>query len=580
MRHLQVNISKPKTVHLCRPSDGAAIENKKGDTFTMKHKKLASLVLACAMVLGLAGITPVQAANTTSTTVSLTVASAPYTITIPTALTVSKTGWNPIDTGIKAEGSSFPENSKLTVSATSQHSWNLYLDATHQIGYTLKAAESDTSATTSWEFTSTEVHSGKTVTAGIAVNDYSNAAPGTYQDVVTFTATVTDLTVAVTGVSLNKTSTTLTVGGEETLTATVAPADATNKAVTWASDNTSVATVDSNGKVTAVAAGTANITVTTTDGSKTATCAVTVNALEAVATPTFSPAAGSYTGTQSVTISCATDGATIHYTTDGTDPTTSSETYTTAITVSETATIKAIAVKNGMANSAVASAAYTITPASYTLSVTAPTFDAVDAGYSQPAAAAITIKSTGNSDATISSVALSGTNPSSFTLTNGTASVTAGGTNTSYTIQPNASLAAGTYTATITVTYNNNATATADVSFTVNAAATTRTVTFNTSTDGTSINKDGVTCSKSFDGYNNLFSMGSGFSVSSGQFTKIVVTASDASMTGKDDYYNDIEGWSTNYSDTATWTGKSSTVPFGTIMGNENPVTIVFTIEE
>ena len=424
------------------------------------------------------------------------------------------------------------------------------------------------------------MHSGKTVTAGIAVNDYSNAAPGTYQDVVTFTATVTDLTVAVTGVSLNKTSTTLTVGGEETLTATVAPADATNKAVTWASDNTSVATVDSNGKVTAVAAGTANITVTTTDGSKTATCAVTVNALEAVATPTFSPAAGSYTGTQSVTISCATDGATIHYTTDGTDPTTSSETYTTAITVSETATIKAIAVKNGMANSAVASATYTITPASYTLSVTAPTFDAVDAGYSQPAAAAITIKSTGNSDATISSVALSGTNPSSFTLTNGTASVTAGGTNTSYTIQPNASLAAGTYTATITVTYNNNATATADVSFTVNAAATTRTVTFNTSTDGTSINKDGVTCSESFDRYNNLFSMGSGFSVSSGQFTKIVVTASDASMTGKDDYYNDIEGWSTNYSDTATWTGKSSTVPFGTIMGNENPVTIVFTIEE
>ena len=51
-------------------------------------------------------------------------------------------------------------------------------------------------------------------------------------------------------------------------------------------------------------------------------------------------------------------------------------------------------------------------------------------------------------------------------------------------------------------------------------------------------------------------------------------------MTGKDDYYNDIEGWSTNYSDTATWTGKSSTVPFGIIMGNESPVTIVFTIEE
>ena len=83
-------------------------------------------------------------------------------------------------------------------------------------------------------------------------------------------------TVAVTGVTLNKTSATLTVGGTETLTPTVAPGDATDKSVSWSSDNTAVATV-ADGVVTAVAAGTANITVTTTDGSKTATCAVTVN---------------------------------------------------------------------------------------------------------------------------------------------------------------------------------------------------------------------------------------------------------------------------------------------------------------
>ncbi len=82
--------------------------------------------------------------------------------------------------------------------------------------------------------------------------------------------------VPVTGVSLNKTASTMTVGETLTLTATVSPTNADNKAVTWTSSNTSVATV-SNGVVTAKAAGTATITVTTADGSKTATCTVTVN---------------------------------------------------------------------------------------------------------------------------------------------------------------------------------------------------------------------------------------------------------------------------------------------------------------
>ena len=115
----------------------------------------------------------------------------------------------------------------------------------------------------------------------------------------------------------------------------------------------------------------------------------------------------------------------------------------------------------------------------------------------------------------------------------------------------------------------------------VENAVTTRTVTFNTDTDGKTINKDGVTCSRGFDTYNNLFGDGSGFSVSSGQFTKIEVTADDTYMTGTDQMtMNTIEGWSTTSTSTATWTGKSSTVPFGVIMGNRNPVTIVFTIEE
>lgn len=82
--------------------------------------------------------------------------------------------------------------------------------------------------------------------------------------------------VSVTGVSLDKTADTIPVGGTDTLTATIAPANASNQGITWASDNETVATVDAAGKVTAVSTGTANITVTTTDGGFTAACLVTV----------------------------------------------------------------------------------------------------------------------------------------------------------------------------------------------------------------------------------------------------------------------------------------------------------------
>ncbi len=82
-----------------------------------------------------------------------------------------------------------------------------------------------------------------------------------------------------------------------------------------------------------------------------------------VATPTFSPAAGTYSSTQSVTISCATSGATIYHTVDGSTPTTGSTLYSGAISVPATATLKALAVKSGLSNSAVGTAAYTISPA-------------------------------------------------------------------------------------------------------------------------------------------------------------------------------------------------------------------------
>ena len=81
---------------------------------------------------------------------------------------------------------------------------------------------------------------------------------------------------------------------------------------------------------------------------------------ETVATPEFSIESGAVNSGTSVTITCSTVGAKIYYTTDGSDPTASSTEYTEAISVTEAVTLKAIAVKNGMNDSAVASASYTI----------------------------------------------------------------------------------------------------------------------------------------------------------------------------------------------------------------------------
>lgn len=82
--------------------------------------------------------------------------------------------------------------------------------------------------------------------------------------------------IPVTDVSLNKSTLTLRIGTQEILRATIIPEDASNKNLTWTSDNPAVAIVHSNGAVIAVSEGTAEITVTTYDGDKTATCLVTV----------------------------------------------------------------------------------------------------------------------------------------------------------------------------------------------------------------------------------------------------------------------------------------------------------------
>jgi AraC-like DNA-binding protein len=88
----------------------------------------------------------------------------------------------------------------------------------------------------------------------------------------------------------------------------------------------------------------------------------TYNLLPTAAPPTFSPVAGTYAGTQKVTISSTTPGATIYYTTDGSTPTVSSKVYTTPVWISANITLSAIATVGGLGASTVTTGIYNVTP--------------------------------------------------------------------------------------------------------------------------------------------------------------------------------------------------------------------------
>ena len=109
-----------------------------------------------------------------------------------------------------------------------------------------------------------------------ATHDYDDDADTTC-NICGYVRTVTPEIVPVSQITLNKAEASISVGNSETLTATVAPENAANKALTWASSDEDVATVAPDGTVTAVKAGAATITATAADGSgKSATCTVTV----------------------------------------------------------------------------------------------------------------------------------------------------------------------------------------------------------------------------------------------------------------------------------------------------------------
>jgi cyclophilin family peptidyl-prolyl cis-trans isomerase len=125
------------------------------------------------------------------------------------------------------------------------------------------------------------------------------------------------------------------------------------------------------------------------------------------AKPVFSLAAGTYAGAQSVTLTDATAGFVIHYTTNGAQPTAASARYVAPIAVAASETIKAIAVAPGHASSAVASATYKIGPTGIVAKPANLTFPVINIG-AKTVSKLVTLKNTGGTAVSALSIALTG----------------------------------------------------------------------------------------------------------------------------------------------------------------------------
>jgi Chitobiase/beta-hexosaminidase C-terminal domain len=212
-----------------------------------------------------------------------------------------------------------------------------------------------------------------------ASKTYSAAIPVTATTSIQAIAVAANLpqsTVATAVYTINSQAATPTfapAGGSFTSSQSVTLADASAGATIYYTTNGSIPTIASavysapiaisaTTTIQAIAAGTGYA------ASPAAAATYTIN-LSAGA-PSFSPAAGTFTSAQSVTLSVTTPGATIYYTTNGTNPTTSSTVYSGPIAVNSTTTIEAFATTPGSASSPMSSALYTINS-----SAVAPTFN-------------------------------------------------------------------------------------------------------------------------------------------------------------------------------------------------------------
>ena len=258
-------------------------------------KKLLTLALVGAMLTA-TGITAFAVdtevtQNTTPPTGATTVnyqVNPVYTVVIPESVTLKDT--EDATATIKIYGATENDNvvlgkgQKVNVALTaSKNDFNVANADGGKVTYTVNDKSAVADLKTVAECTADD---GKKDTTLTFAKTGTAAYAGTYTDTLTFGISVEDAAVAVTGVTLNKTSLELTAGGDTaTLTATVVPDTATDKTVTWTTSDASIATV-ADGVVTPVAAGTA--TITANAGGKTAECTITVKAATRTVTMTAS----------------------------------------------------------------------------------------------------------------------------------------------------------------------------------------------------------------------------------------------------------------------------------------------------
>ena len=174
-----------------------------------------------------------------------------------------------------------------------------------KLGSIVKGTSTELSISGDYEYIGLRSYSGAMYLTSISI-EWTTGTPATYSNYCT---TVPDA-VDVTGVTLDKNTATLEVGNTVTLTATVAPNNATNKNVTWESSDEDVATVE-DGVVTAVGVGSATITVkSVADNTKTATCAVTVNPTAVTSVSVDATASVNVGETTTLTATVSPDNAT------------------------------------------------------------------------------------------------------------------------------------------------------------------------------------------------------------------------------------------------------------------------------
>jgi hypothetical protein len=230
------------------------------------------------------------------------------------------------------------------------------------------------------------------LTSTLTLNGFLNPPHG-----LALTATSSAFDVTPTSAPPAATPTFNVAAGTYTSAQTVTISDATAGVTIYYTINGTTPTTSSpiyGGPITVSASETLRAIATAAGYSTSAVATAAYTITPPAATPTFSPAAGTYTAAQSVTISDITPGAAIYYTTDGTTPTTGSLLYGGPISVSASETIEAIAVATGYAPSGVATAAYIINlpPPSFTISGTT---DAVTRGATTGNTSTITVTPAG-----------------------------------------------------------------------------------------------------------------------------------------------------------------------------------------